>query len=170
MNAFLPFRHSRQLSVLCGLVLTLALAAGCSHSPAPPSSKPKTETAKTNAVGTVQANSTNDYVSVFEDLPPEKGRDPFYPASHRRDLVPESASQAAVRVDPVLVLKAIVRASKHGEVVINDQILETGEEESVRVPGGHVLVRCLEVGNDYVLVRVEGDAEAKRLMIDNKKY
>jgi hypothetical protein len=73
-------------------------------------------------------------------------------------------------VDPVLVLKAILRTSKHSQAVINNEVLEKGEEEPVRVPNGHVRVRCLDIGSDYVLIQVEGEAEPKRLMMEQKKY
>jgi hypothetical protein len=149
--------------------LVLALAAGCSRAPAPPPARPKIEVSKTNAVGAIPAGLANDYASVFEDLSPQQGKDPFFPVSRRRDPVPNATSQSALHADPVLVLKAIVRASKHGQAVINNQIFEVGEEESVRVPGGHVLVRCIEIGNDYVLIQVEGEAEPKRLSVEQKK-
>ena len=79
-------RRGAQVPALCGLFLALLIAAGCGPKvppPAPP--KPKIEAPKTNAVAVAPANLSDQYVSVFEDLPPQKGKDPFFPASHRRD-------------------------------------------------------------------------------------
>ncbi len=164
-------RRSAQVPVLCGLLLTLCLAAGCSRglASAPAPGKSKSEAAKTNALAGAQTNLSADYTSVFEDLPPHNGKDPFFPASHRRDPAPEAVSEAGMHVDPVLLLKAIVRTSKHGQAVINNQIFEAGEEQPVRVPNGHVKVKCIEISNDYVLIQVEGEAEPKRLLMEQKK-
>jgi hypothetical protein len=81
--------------------------------------------------------------------------------------VPVAASD--VHEEPVFVLKGILRTRTLSQAVINNQVLETGEEELVRVPSGHVRVRCLQIGNDYVLIQVEGESEPKRLTMDQKK-
>ena len=113
-------------------------------------------------------NMAVEYVSVFQDLPPQVGRDPFFPISHRRDPVP-AITAAPVHVEPVLVLKAIMRTSTHSEAVINNEVMERGEEEAIRVPNGHIRVKCLEIGEDYVLVQVDGEAEPKKLSMEQKK-
>jgi hypothetical protein len=163
-------RRGAQVPALCGLCLALLIAAGCGPK-APPAaaSKPKTEAPKTNAAAVTQTNLSNEYTSVFEDLPSRKGKDPFFPSSHRRDVAAETAADANAHVDPVLVLKAVIRTSTHSQAVINNEIFETGEMQPVRVPNGHVRVRCIEIGNDYVLVQVEGESEPKRLMMEQKK-
>ena len=161
-----------QVPALCGLFLALWIAAGCGPKAPPPAlSKPKTEAPKTNAVAAAQTNLSDQYASVFEDLPPQKGKDPFFPASHRRDPAPEAAPEAKANahVEPVLALKAVIRTSKHSQAVINNEIFEAGEEQSVRVPNGHVRVRCIEIGSNYVLIQVAGEAEPKRLLMEQKK-
>ena len=105
-SAILP--RAARLPSLCGLVL--ALAAGCSRAPAPPPARPKIEVSKTNAVGAIPAGLANDYASVFEDLSPQQGKDPFFPVSRRRDPVPNATSQSALHADPVLVLAACATA------------------------------------------------------------
>ncbi len=164
-------RRGAQVPALCGLFLALLIAAGCGPKappPAPP--KPKTEAPKTNAVAVAPANLSDQYTSVFEDLPPQKGRDPFFPASRRRAPAPEAGSEANAHVEAVLVLKAIIGAGKHSEAAINNEILEAGEEQSVRVPNGHVRVKCIEIGTNNVLIQVEWEAGPKRLFMEQKKY
>ena len=124
-----------QVPALCGLFLAFLIAAGCgpkSPPPAPP--KPKTEAPKTNAVAVAQTNLSDEYASVFENLPPQKGKDPFFPSSHRRNPAPEAVPGANAHVDAALVLKAVIRTSKHSQAVINNEIFEAGEEQSVPRP------------------------------------
>ena len=172
MNLSTICRRGTPVSALCGLFLALLIVSGCSPK-APPAapSKPKAEAPKANAGAVAQTNLSDQYTSVFEDLPPQKGKDPFFPASHRRDPAPEAVSgaNANAHVEPVLVLKAIIRTSKHSQAVINNDIFEAGEEQSVRVPNGHVRVRCIEIGGNYVLIQVAGEAEPKRLLMEQKK-
>jgi hypothetical protein len=172
MNLSTTCRRGAQVPALCGLLLALLIAAGCGPKAAPPApSKPKTEAPKTNAVAATQTNLSDQYASVFEDLPPQKGKDPFFPASHRRDPAPEAVTEANpnAHVEPVLVLKAVIRTSKHSQAVINNEFFEAGEEQSVRVPYGHVRIRCIDIGSNYVLIQVAGEAEPKKLMIEQKK-
>jgi len=153
-----------------GLVLAFCLM-GCGPKPAPPAAapaKPKTDTAKAAGAAT-PTNSLDAYISVFEDLPPPKGKDPFFPNSHRRDQKVEAVAVANVPVAPTLVLKAVIRGSHHSQAVINNEILEVGEEQPVRVPNGKVKVKCLEIGKNYAVIQVEGESEPKRLTMEKKK-
>jgi hypothetical protein len=112
---------------------------------------------------------STQYVSVFEDLPPPQGKDPFFPKSHRRDPAPTPIrQQVATGVAPApviadLVLKGVVGSATRRLALINNETMEVGETSSVRVPDGHVRVRCLEIGSDYVLIKVEGEDQPKRL-------
>jgi hypothetical protein len=170
MNFFTTCRRGAQVPALGGLFLALVIAAGCGPKAPPPPSKPSTEAPKTNAVAAAQTNLSDQYTSVFEDLPPQKGRDPFFPASHRRDPAPEAVAEANPNapVEPVLSLRAVI-PGKHSQAVINHEIFEVGEVQSVRVPNGHVRVRCIDIGSNYVLIQVTGEAEPKKLMMEQKK-
>lgn len=167
MNLSAICHRGAQVFALCGVLLTLALVAGCGRKAAPAAATPSaTNAAKTNVVAATPTNLSNPYLSVFEDLPPPKGKDPFFPFSHRRDPKVEAASDpnaSAPPVDAVLVLKAIIRTSKHSQAVINNEIFEEGDDQPVRVPSGHVGVRCIQISTNYVLVQVEGEAAPKRL-------
>ncbi len=123
------------------------------------------------SIATAPAASTDAYVSVFEDLLPPKGRDPFFPDSHRREPAPPpvvvaAAHKAAVASD--LLLKGIVGSATHRLAVVNSQILEVGEEAPVRLPSGQVRVKCVEIGEDYAIVQVEGEARPQRLEMEKK--
>jgi hypothetical protein len=157
--------------VLAAMGLGLCCLVGCKKPPAPaPRANPAASAAKTNTVVSATNETASEYVSVFEDLLPPKGKDPFYPNSHRRDPAPPPNLQAA-KAPPaaLLVLKGIVGSANRRLAVINNATLETGEESPVRVPDGRVRVRCLEIGEDYVLIRVEGEAQPKRLELGKKE-
>jgi hypothetical protein len=155
-----------------GLLLPLLLAAGC-HKVVPSGApKPKTDAAKPAVATGAQTNMSEEYVSVFEDLPPKIGKDPFFPGSHRRDPAPETvaADNTPAAMDAELALKAVMITAHHSEAVINNEVFEKGEVQPVRVPSGHVRVKCLDIGVDFVLIQVEGESEPKRLAIQQKKY
>jgi hypothetical protein len=163
------FCQGVQTAVAAGLVLCLLSA--CKPA-APPAGAAKPAAAKTTAVASVTNLVAVDYTSVFEELMPPKGRDPFFPNSHRRDPVPIVTTRPD-RPPPTaseLVLKGIVGAPNHRLAVINNSILEVGEEDSVRVPSGHVRVKCLEIGQDYAVVKVEGEPQPKRLELSKKGF
>ncbi len=77
-----------------------------------------------------------------------------------------AARKAAVASD--LLLKGIVGSATHRLAVINNQILETGETAPVRVAGGVVKVKCVEIGDNYAIVMVEGETGMQRLEMDKK--
>jgi hypothetical protein len=67
-----------------------------------------------------------------------------------------------------LLLKGLVGSATHRLAVINNQILEVGETAPVRVAGGVVKVKCVEIGDSYALVLVEGETRMQRLEMDKK--
>jgi hypothetical protein len=160
------------MAAWCGLIVAAGLAGGCGPKPAPAAAaKPAAAKAgKAGAATNAPDGVSDQYTSVFEDLTPPRGRDPFYPNSHRRDVHVDVPEPVNARVDPVLVLKAVIRTSKRSQAVINSVIFEAGETQSVRVPSGKVRVKCLRIGKNFAEVQVEGETEPKTLMMEQKKY
>jgi hypothetical protein len=162
------FWQGVQAAAAAGLVLCLVPAC---KPEAPPPGPAKPAAAKTIAASTTNQVAVNN-ISVFEEYMPPKGRDPFFPNSHRRDPVPVVMSRPdrPQAVASELVLKGIVGSPSHRLALINNSILEVGEEDTVRVSGGLVRVKCLEIGEDYAVVRAEGEAQPKRLELNKKGF
>jgi hypothetical protein len=158
-----------QAAAAAGLVLCLIPA--CKPA-APPAAPVKPAAAKPSEVALITSRAAAQDVSVFQELMPPKGRDPFFPNSHRRDPVTIVTLRPDRPPPPSseLQLQGIVGNPKHRLALINTSILEIGEEESVRVPSGHVKVKCLEIGEDYALIKVEGEAQPKRLELNKKGF
>jgi hypothetical protein len=165
MSAHPPFWHGLQIAA-AGLALCVLPACKPAAKPAAPA-KPA---AKAAPAAVPSSNLATVPVSGFEELMPPQGRDPFFPNSHRRD--PEPAKVAGpdkVPVAAVFVLTGMVGSGTHRLAVINGHtILEAGEEGSVRVGSGRVKLRCMEIGEDYAVIRVEGEAQTKRLQLSKK--
>jgi hypothetical protein len=169
----MPCTTGKRARLLAVIGLAACVVMGCKKAgpPAGPAIH-AVVAARTNAVAAVSNSVDTAYVSVFEDLPPSQAKDPFFPQSHRR----EPAAPVAGRGRGVsqgsssdLVLKAIVRSARNRQVIINNEILSLGEEALVRVPSGHLHVTCVEIGEDYAIIKVEGEGEPKRLEMDQKK-
>jgi len=169
MRNALPFWHGLQAASAAALVVFLAPA--CSQKITPPGPG-KIAVNKTNSLVSATNKLSLEYVSVFENLTSPKGRDPFYPNSHRRDPVPIMPAMLTEKAPPSseLVLKGVVGATNHRLAVINNVILETGETGSVRVPSGKVRLKCLEIGGDFAVIQVEGEIEPKRLQLIKKGF
>jgi hypothetical protein len=171
MNFFATYHRGARAFGLCGLLLALAIAAGCGAKPAAPpvAAKPKAQAAKTNSV-VAQTNLSNEYLSDFDASPsgPKDGKDPFFPTSMRP--YPKQVVRAGpqAHVDPTLELTTVF-SGKHPEAVVNSAILEVGDKQSVRTVDGHVTVKCLEIGIDNVLLQVEGEPTPRRLFMHKRK-
>jgi hypothetical protein len=150
--------------------LALCMATGCKPSGAPTGAAKHTAS-KTNDLGSATNYLTLQANSVFEQLLPPKGRDPFYPNSHRRDVVAAPVGRAE-KPPPAseLVLKGVVGAPRHRLAVINNAILGAGEEGPVRVPSGHLRVKCLEIGENYAVVKADGEIQTRRLVLARKGF
>ena len=158
------------IRVATAAALVLCLASACKPS-APPAAAPKPVPAKPAPMAAGTNLTTVAYVSVFDDLMPPKGRDPFFPNSHRRDPVPViPRNETPQSVAGELQLKGVIGSPGHRTALINSAILEVGEQDTVRVPSGRVKVKCLEIGEDYAVVRVEGEAQPKRLVLNKKGF
>jgi hypothetical protein len=160
-----PFWHGIRVVAAAGL--TLCFVPACKPA-APPAAPAKPAAAKTTAVAFATTNASLAVDSVFEQLMPPKGRDPFFPNSHRRDPQPAKGSPQEKPLASELVLKGIVGSANSRLALVNDDILKVGEVASVKVAGGHVEVKCLEIGEDYAVIKVTGELETKRLQISKK--
>jgi hypothetical protein len=95
--------------------------------------------------------------SVFID--DERGRDPFFPNSTRRQYKP-AVPEANPAVGPAsLVLLGLSGPPERRIALINNRNFEVGEENKVRVPGGSSLVKCEEIRERSVVVTIQGGTE-----------
>jgi hypothetical protein len=95
--------------------------------------------------------------SVFVD--DERGRDPFFPNSTRRQFKP-AVPEVTPTVGPAsLVLLGITGPPERRIALINNQTFRAGEENKVRVPGGSSLVKCEEIRERSVVVTIQGGTE-----------
>jgi hypothetical protein len=162
------------IAAMAAAALVLGLVSACKPN-VQPSAPPKPAAVKTIAAPATNQNTPQN-LSVFVELMPPKGRDPFFPASHRRDPVPPPQAMQDNNSPPppavVLILKGIVGSSNHRRALIaggkNTVDLETGESATVHVPNGQVRVKCLEIGEDHAVIQVEGETEQKRLELNKK--
>jgi hypothetical protein len=165
MRIHTPFWHGIQAVTAAGLILCFVPA--CKPAAAPVAAA-KAAAPKASAVTFATNNAPLAAVSVFEQLMPPKGRDPFFPNSHRRDPKLEKTGPTEKPLASQLVLKGIVGSATHRLALVNDDILEVGEEGSIKVAGGHVDVKVLEIGEDYAVLKVTGESETKRLQLSKK--
>jgi hypothetical protein len=165
-----PFWLSLRVVAAAGLVLCFVSACKPSATPTGPT---KPVTAKLGTLASSTNHPAMEYVSVFDQLMPPKGKDPFFPNSHRRNPVAPIAGQGQANRPPPaseVVLKGIVGSPNHRLAIINHTTLQVGEVGSVQVPGGHIKVRCMEIGEDYAVVAVEGEIQPKRLELNRKDF
>ena len=101
------------------------------------------------------ANSTK---SIFTD-DPKFGKDPFFPHSIRRgiaEIVTPNAPLADVRD---LVLKGISGGKDRRLALINNRTVENGEEAEFKFGNRTVKVRCVEIREKSVVIRVDGQSK-----------
>lgn len=156
-----------------GLLLSLTVLSGCHKAVAPgagPKSALTAATGKTNTTAMADANLSLEFVSVFDDrLPRVNTRDPFYPDSTREVSVnPAVTTQSQAPKEAVLKLYSIAGSSKRRLAVINNEILAVGEESDIKTGDHKVHVKVIEIGEDYVVVAVQGESGPKRLTLTNK--
>jgi hypothetical protein len=168
MNSNPTMSRAARLIALGVSLVALALLPGCNKAAPGVAPKPAVSVAPKTVVAPSSTNDMKEFVSVFEDLPPAQGKDPFFPMSHRRDPTMPT-QETREHVDHTLVLKGIVGSVHRRIAVINNETMQTGEESLVRTPGGHVKVKCLEIGQDYVMIQIEGEPQTRKLVMEQKK-
>lgn len=102
--------------------------------------------------------------SVFQDEA-GKGKDPFFPKSSRRAVKLPSINAPVAAPIVQLSLKGISGSSSSRLALINNRTFAVGETASVRIVGGSVNVRCVEINENSVVVTLEGDPEPKELQL-----
>jgi hypothetical protein len=175
-----PCPTKAALAAVAGVLMALAVLPGCNKPAKPAAPGPAKPAAGAAAAGAkiaagTETNMAAEFVSVFDDSPPpgNKGRDPFNPDSTLRNPaapVTKPTTGPAPHVEPQLRLRSVTGSPGHWWVVINDQILAvTDPVTRVRFPGGAVMVKVVEIGEDYADVTVDGSAVKTRLTMGQKK-
>jgi hypothetical protein len=106
--------------------------------------------------------------SIFEGNT-KTGKDPFFPASTRREDRPVNGGpvvpkQVTVAVENLL-LKGISGPPQHRLALINNQTFTAGETASVRTTNGPVLIRCLKILEKSVVITIDTNSEPKELRL-----
>ena len=166
MKSLPPFPKQAALAAVAGAILALAILPGCkkaAHPAAPPLNKPPAGAAAAGPAtpAATATNAVSEFDSVFDDSPPpgNKGRDPFNPQSNRRNPAPPkivNTNTAPGPADAQLRLQSVAGREGKWVAVINNHILTVGEEEAIKVPGGSVHVKVVEIGKDYADGIVDG--------------
>ncbi len=103
---------------------------------------------------------------VFEA---EVSKDPFFPKSGRlRPAAPASAPGTAPTPQDLtsgLALKGFLGSPTRPLALLNNRTCAPGEEVLVKVPGGQLKVRCVEIRQKSVVVTVEGEPGRKELFL-----
>jgi hypothetical protein len=165
MRIHTPFWHGIQAATAAGLVLCFVPACKPAAAPVAPA---KPAAPKPSAATFATTNAPLAAVSAFDQLMPPKGRDPFFPNSHRRDPQIAKGSPTEKPLASELLLKGVVGSANNRLALVNDDIFKVGEIGTVKVPGGHVEVKILEIGEDYAVIKVTGELETKRLQLSKK--
>ncbi len=140
--------------------------------PAPPAHPRLAAIVNTNVVEAT--NLPSEFVSVFDDSPPpgNKGRDPFNPDSTSRNpaAVVSKPSAPTAPVAPQLKLYGITGSPGHWLADINRQYLTVSDPPAlIKVPGGAVKIKIVEIGEDYADITINDSATKTRLTMGQKK-
>jgi hypothetical protein len=148
-------RTSRGLASLALAMAWVAVAGGANQTNAP------TAQPATNEV--VVAIPQSVFVDEFQ-----KGKDPFFPNSLRRQPG-RSADVPAPVVAPLLVsefkLKGITGPANRRFALINNRDFEVGEKGSVYAGGKKVVIKCEKIGPRSVWITIEGQPGLKELRL-----
>lgn len=92
--------------------------------------------------------------SVFVD-DANMGKDPFFPLSTRRG--PQKVKDVPV-IDtiPDIALKGVSGAVTRRLAIINNKTFEVGEEGELKSKGQNVRIKCVEIKEKSVVVRING--------------
>ena len=108
--------------------------------------------------------------SVFID-DPRSGKDPFFPASTRRQgVTPQPVSPTSPTPEPVnylsqLALKGISGPKNAPLALINSSTMAVGELAEIRLGRQVVKIRCREIRDRSVIVELDGGGETRELRL-----
>lgn len=151
MNPMNACRHAGLKLLFCGAVAFASAA--------------RLQAAATNQVTATNAPvtvNTNDYRSMFDG----KGRDPFFPNSHRQAAEPSEAGESQPTV--VLVLKGFSGAPSRRFAIINDHTFAAGEESEVLTAGGRIRIRCVEIRDNVAVVTIGSGGQKIELRLPSR--
>jgi hypothetical protein len=91
--------------------------------------------------------------------------------SQPKQPVPVSAAiwtPEPVRTYDTLALKAIFWDARRPTALVNERTLAPGEETTLRISGTNLAVRCLEIQQDAVRIRIVATGEEKELLLGHR--
>jgi len=94
----------------------------------------------------------------------QEGRDPFFPESSLTHEGTAVINHAAGIND--LTIKGFSGKRDHRMVIINNHSFGAGDEGDVKIPGGRIHLRCLEIRATMVVIEVNG--QKRELNLDVK--
>jgi len=140
-----------QIGALCAVALTLAFLGHAAQTNRAPAAVPVPRS----------LFMTNDAAGV----------DPFFPGSTRRK-VQQDSEDGRKTARPVgvgaLQLKGIMGPPDKRIALINNLTFAKGEEGEVRVPGGKLKIKCVDIRPKSVVVTLEGQTEEHELILPEK--
>jgi hypothetical protein len=154
-------KPQRFLSIFSGAVL----AAVCLNFPS--NTALAAATAATPAKGGSATNSTAAELpvplSVF-DAGATPTKDPFFPLSTRQPF-PQISTNAPAFSASCLTLKGISGAANGRLAIINNRTVAVGEDTEVTTSSGKVRIRCVEIKENSVMVRIAGQSEVMEVAL-----
>lgn len=159
-NRKLTLSSARGLAVLGAALLSAPLSPAAEISADPTASAGE---AATNALLAVAIP-----VAAFENIPTQ-GKDPFFPNSTRRAPLVKVAAPV-VQVVPVnnasqLTLRGISGSPTKRIALINNLTFVAGEEGKVRIPGGLLKLRVIEVKDSSATIKIDGENVHRELRL-----
>lgn len=82
------------------------------------------------------------------------GKDPFFPRSTRRG--PQIKDVPIMETIQDLLLKGVSGSATRRLAIINNKTFEVGEEGELKIQGQTVRVKCVEIKDKSVLIRING--------------
>jgi len=172
----IAIRSHRHLLAACALATMISAATPgvlASGEPAPESASKSQEPVASNSVTRL---GLLVQPSLFVDNY-ANGVDPFFPKSKRRFpktevivAAPESADDVPSGRIENLSLKGITGTGAQRLALINNRSFSKDESGSVRIPGGQMQIRVLELGDRSVKIKIEGDPKTHEIKLDDRTY